>query len=244
MSFLGGPVNLARSSTDFLLPFLRLPAVRFCLGFTASDGAVIYSEDIGAREFTINGAPDFSSDTVGLPRLDFDGAADYLSVADANWNSPTGAFTLFVALNASPAVAMRIVSKEPGGSNRAFELYYNDSTSTSITMNVNSDGTSGGIKSTTLANGAPGTGAKNFIVARYRPSTSIAIWGNGNVISDPASIPASVFNSTGAMEIGRRPAGTNYFDGYLYLVCMCAADIDTAHIATIQAHVRKWGFTA
>lgn len=234
-------VNLSRASTDFLLPLLRLPAVRFCLGFTSTDGAVLYSEDIGAREFTINGSPTFSSDAVGLPRIYLNGSTDYLSVSDSVWNSPTGAMTLICGVNVTAAIAMRIISKEPGGSNRSFELYYNDSTATSITFSVNSDGTAGGIKSTTLASGSPASG-KNIIIARYRPGSQMAIWGNGNVTTDTSGVPSSIFNSTGAMEIGRRPAGTNYLTGYLYFMCMCSADIDTTHVALLQAHFDKYGF--
>lgn len=233
-------VNLARNSTDFLLPFLRLPALRFCLGMTATDGATMYTEDIGAREWSINGGVTFASDAVGLPVATFNGSTGYLSAADAGWNSPTGTFTLMAVVSATAAVGMRILSKEPGGTNRAYELLYNVSTATTLTFSVSLDGTIGNTVAVNLAAGAPANGT-NFIVARYRAGTQLALWGNGAVATNSTSVPAACFDATGAVNIGRRTAGTDYLNGAIYMLAMCGADIASDHITLLQNHVGKFG---
>lgn len=235
-------VNLARSSSDFLLPFLRLPALRFCLGFTCEDGSSVISEDQSRTKWTKNGGITFDSNDFGLPRMLLDGSTGYLSAADAAWNSTTGAFTIIVIAEGTAVADKRYISKEPGGSNRAFELNHEPSTPTTLQFTISATGSTP-LTIVNLANGAPAVGT-NMIIARYRPSSQLALWGNGKVATNTTSIPAAVFDSTSAINIGRRPAGTGYFGGKLLLVAFAAADISTAHVALLQAHARKFGINA
>lgn len=78
-----------------------------------------------------------------------------------------------------------------------------------------------------------------FIVARYTPSTELAIFMNGVKFVNTTTVPASVFSGNGNFAIGRWDGGTaQYFPGRVALPFLCAAALPDDVIQTMYRITR------
>ena len=85
-------------------------------------------------------------------------------------------------------------------------------------MFISNDGTATtGVTSTVLCT----TGTWYFVVGRFTPSTELAVFVNQTSTTTGAGIPASIFNSTTALNIGGLN-GTVLLNGRAALVFLCA----------------------
>lgn len=227
--------------TDFLLPFLRLPALRICVGMTTEDGATVYSEDLGARQLTIAGAPTFGSTDRGIPFIWLNGSTDYLSVADASWNSPSGMITAFCVHKPddTATASQAMISKWKTGGNTSWIVRK----TTAIRFEVSNDGST----SFAITNTAPAA-SWQLTVGQFEPSTAVRVWNSlagTPLATNSTSIPASMFNSSGALMIGAFPnsldVASNFYDGQIAVAGFCAAKVDATYITSLIDHCRKFG---
>jgi hypothetical protein len=233
------PVN------TFLYKFLE-PTARMVLGFTAEDGATVYSDDYGARAATIVGTPRFLTTASGVPYIDLRNPSgtetDYLSIPSATWNAPTKELTIIAIAkpNALPSVGVgaALVSKITGGAGNdsAWQLGYLGTT----TMRGEIFDAS---NTNVVANASTATTAWAFNALRFTPSTELKTWYNGSTGINTTSIPAAIKTVTSAVTIGRRPApGTpQWFDGQIALVAIYASLLHDDHIAALYQQAVTYG---
>lgn len=227
--------------TDFLLPWLRLPGLRLCVGMTTEDGAIVSSEDLGARQLTINGAPKFASTDRGIGYIILNGTTDFLSVADAVWNSPLGYLTAFCVhkpLDTS-TVQQNMLAKWGTGGNFSWHL----NKATGLRMDVSGDGTT----DTAISNGAP-VAAWQLTVGQYEPGVALRVWNSQAgtpLATNTTSIPGALRDVTLNLDIGASRNSTNvpsnFYAGSIAVAGFCAALIDPAYITTLINHCRKFG---
>lgn len=77
----------------------------------------------------------------------------------------------------------------------------------------------------------------HYIVARYKPSTELALFVDGDWYSNVTDIPASIHDSAEAFEIGRSNR-SNYFDGRMSHIFVSAVAIDDVDIEAMYHHTR------
>lgn len=227
--------------TDFLLPFLRLPAERLCLGFTTEDGAVAYSEDLNARQLTINGSPTFGTTSQGIPYAVLNGSSDFFSVADATWNSPTGPLTVFTVHKPASAAttAQAVAAKWQLGGDFSWKIGVN----TQMRADISGDGTT----DTARTNTAPAA-SWQVTAFQFEPSANLHIWNSlaGTMLSTLSTgIPASLYNSVAPLDIGcirtSGGAASNLYAGNIALVAISAALLDLTYVATLISHCKRFG---
>lgn len=76
-----------------------------------------------------------------------------------------------------------------------------------------------------------------FIVGRFDPSTELATFVNSVKAVNTTAIPATIFNSTEAFDIGRYDR-TNYFTGSVFMGFLCATALPDAMIQSLYQLTR------
>lgn len=173
----------------------------------------VYDVSGQGRTLTYRGNPTFNFYNNLVPYIDLDGAGDYVDRADETDLDILGTETIFPAAvrgltlggyfwaNALPVTAgtnYGLITKIGGAGQFSYGLYFVDGGS-QARMLVSTDGTA----TKTINTGNLTGGAWHFIVGRFIPSTSVSIFADGTTTTNAAAIPASIFNSTTALEIGR-----------------------------------------
>lgn len=178
------------------------------------------------RTLTYNGNPTYNLYASLIPYLDLDGTGDYLERADETDLDILGTESIYAVAQRGltlggwfwfddAGVDEGVFNKIGGAGQRSYGLQ--KLAADQVRMAVSGDGTA-----LIDANATITTGAWYHIVGRYDPSTEVAIWANGVKTVDTASIPASLFNSTAALDIGRLADGTQPMDGRAALCWLCA----------------------
>jgi len=80
--------------------------------------------------------------------------------------------------------------------------------------------------------------AWQFIVGRFTPGAELATFTDGVKATNLVGVPASIFNSNSAFEVGRYNAA-NYFTGSWALGFLCAAALSDTWIAMLYEHSRS-----
>jgi hypothetical protein len=172
---------------------------------------------------TYTGNPTYNIYNNLVPYIDLDGTGDYLARADEtdldilgteaiNASSvrglTLGGWFWFDAL--SGGTARGIIGKNVvTGNQRSYVIFITVADVFQFAVSV--DGTATTTVNSTVT---PATGQWYFMVGRFIPSTEISIFVNGTETPNTTSIPASIFNSTAAFEIGRFLANNaNVIDG-------------------------------
>jgi hypothetical protein len=148
-----------------------------------------------------------------VPYADLDGNGDFLTRPDEADLRILGTETIFAAavrgltlggwfwvnaLPVTPGTNYGLITKIGAPGQYSYGLYFVDSTS-QARMLVSVDGTA-----VTLINTGNLTGgAWHFIVGRFIPSTSLSISADGVTTTNAVATPASIFNSTTALQIGQ-----------------------------------------
>ena len=221
-----------------------LPGLRFFLPLSGAEGTGTVPDISGyGRSFLWNGNPTFNH-TGLIAYADLDGTGDYVSRADEAGLRILGTETYVASavrgltmggwfwLDTVPGAAVNagLMGKYLStGNQRSYLLYANNSLAKSV---ISSNGSATTTVSSTVTLAAAGW---YYLVARYRPSTELAIFvGAAGVVTKTAnvtSIPASLFNSTAPFEIGRFDSAV--MDGRTSRDWLCAAALSDAQIEAL-----------
>ncbi|WP_292622073.1 LamG domain-containing protein [Mesorhizobium sp.] len=197
-------------------PFAK---VVLLLGFEGADGATTTTDESpSAHSVTFNGNAqiDTALAAIGSSSCLFDGTGDYLSMADsADWDlSDANSDTYTIEFFFYPVVTgsnMRVICQAPTTSNVGW--YFNYSAQKMI-FRHSFDGTS--TNSVAVGNSINlNLNAWNFIAVTKNASGKIRQWVNGALDGSATPADSSMFNSTGALEIGRAFGATANLNGSL-----------------------------
>lgn len=133
-------------------------------------------------------------------------------------------------IDASGAGDRGLVSKDGATPDRGYGLF----TGSSDTIGFYMSGTGAALL---VATGPVVTlGGWHFVVGRFIPSTEVAVITDGNKTVNVTAIPASIFVSTQAFEVGRFTAdNTTIVHGKVRDLFICAAALSDALIEQIRA---------
>lgn len=197
------------------------------------------------RTLTYNGNPTFSY-TGLVPYITFDGTGDYLSRADetdldivgseAIFNSATRGLTLGGWFYTTDVGAGLFGLMSKYASSQISFLLYRSADTLSFTISNTGTALVGTVSSSTalVANNW------NFIVGRFTPSTETALFNNDTKNTNTTSIPATIFNSTTALEIGRyNSSNTTCYAGRTSLCFLSANAISDSIINGVYQRSRN-----
>lgn len=181
-----------------------------------------------------------------IPWAEFaSGSSEYFSLADTAILDITGSETHITGairgltlggwfyFTTNPASSFGLMSKNvPTGNQRAYTLFRHSSLF--VRMQVSGDG-SAAVAADSVSTVSAGTWY--FVAGRFDPSTELAVWLNDEKTINTTSIPASLFNSSAAFEIGRTDSG-NYLNGRSSLCFLCAAAVPDIFVNTFYDWTR------
>lgn len=159
----------------------------------------------------------------------FNGTTAYLARADEAGLEFTGALTFGCWVKLDTQNTCAIISKWGAATQFSYELQYLTATGFRFVIsNTGSDAYTVSSTHTTID-----TGLWYHIVCRFDPSTELAIFVNGVKFANTTSIPATIFNSTNALNIGRRPTAAVYVDGSIAMVFFASSVPNSAAVITL-----------
>jgi len=223
---------------------MALPGLRGFWPMSAVDSSGnAFDQSGNGRTLTYNGNPTYNY--AGLvPYIDLDGTGDYLSRATeagldilgtesyiANPGLTMGGWFQITSLPGSTFPAF--MGKVSGASQRSYWLPYN-STTGEVLFVITNDGST----SVQVSGGNLSVGTWYFIAGRFEPSTELAIWINGTQSTNTTSIPASIFNSSSALEIGRNASSSAVVDGRASMCFLCASYLSDTIVSDIYQQSR------
>ncbi|AZO29439.1 LamG domain-containing protein [Mesorhizobium sp. M1B.F.Ca.ET.045.04.1.1] len=218
-----GPFSITIDQfADALAPDQYFSSVKLLLGFEGTDGATTTTDEspVG-RSVTFNGNAqiDTAQAKFGSSSCLFDGSGDYLSMADsADWDlsdANSDQFTIEFWIRPHANVSnQRVMGQAPASGNIG---WYINSTFTAaptsvISFNYTSNGTA--VTGVGVGSVAMALDTWHFIAITKNASGKIRLWVNGTLDDSKTPADSSIFNSTGAFEIGRSFATAN-FNGWL-----------------------------
>jgi hypothetical protein len=224
--------------------FLALPGLRgFWPMSSIDESGNTYDLSNQGRTLTYNGNPTYNY--AGLaPYIDFDGTGDFLSRADEAGLDITGTETYVASavrgltlggwFQANQAGATDgLLSKWDTGANQRSYLVVHNATN-NLEFNISTAGTA--VSATAISTGTMSVNAWFFSVARFVPSTSVAVYLN-NVKTSSATAIASIFSSSASINIGAVNAA-NLLTGRASLCFLCAAALSDAIIGQLYQQSR------
>ncbi len=133
------------------------------------------------------------------------------------------------ALDASPSTAAGILTKDGNAPQRGYSIW--SSSGNVPAFNVSGTGGSSiGVNGSTFS-----LSTWTFLVGRFIPSTEIAIFTNGDKTVNTAAIPASLFGSSQAFELGRLFGNSaNIVTGRIRDAFVCSAALSDQLIEEIR----------
>jgi hypothetical protein len=196
------------------------------------------------RTLTYNGNPAYSYYNGLMPYIDLDGTGDFLSRADETdldilgnesiYTTGAAGLTLggwFWADTLGVGSAGLIGKYTTTGNQRSYLLFVVSST-VGPAFIISGDGTA---TDSATHPSAVATGGWFFAVGVYIPSTSVSIFVNSTKTTNSTSIPATIFNSTAALQIGAFSAGTALLDGRAALCFLCANALSDELITSLYS---------
>jgi hypothetical protein len=226
--------------------FLALPALRgLWMAGDANEGGGMPDLTGQARTLTYNGAPQIALYNSLVSYYALLGGGDFFSRASEAGLNVAGTETYVIStqrgltiggwfwINAT-ATRYGLMSKYlSAGNQRSYSLWVFE-TGTVPQFYVSSNGTA----TTTVSSGvALAAGAWYFIVGRYVPSTSVDVYVNNAKTTNVVSVPASIFASTSALEIGRFDGGSA-LAGRWPLAFLCAAALPDTLLSYVFQRTR------
>jgi len=155
----------------------------------------------------------------------------YWTLPDSVIVSPTGDMTCGGWFYATTSGAKRgWINKwyQTGVNQRSYALYVD--VSDAATFDISADGIGTSVKS--VAGSAISTDQWTFAVGRIACGVSQDVFVNGTWIRDTASVPASVYDGSCKLYVGRwNESGANYWDGYSAQWWLCGYYVPDSHIA-------------
>ena len=173
-----------------------------------------------------------------LYSMDFNGSSDYIDVGNPTELQLTGAFSVSLWMKTIATGTGAFVAKDNNASNpRGFSVEFNNSAPGGYFVIYNGTTTYGVYVFSSDANYINIRDNNwHHIVAVYTPSTSVALFVDGNFVkSNTTNIPASVNFVNDNLNIGRRPqsGGVNYYQGKLDEVAIFNRALSTTEIAAL-----------
>lgn len=230
-------IETPRSWGAVLGSHLGLPRLRGFWPMGAADASDNVNDLSGdARHMIKNGTVALPTYNNFVPYADYDGSTGYHARATEAALEITGVLTLggwfwFDRL----ATDEGLFNKIGAVGNRSYGLQ-KLATGNEVRMAVSGDGTAL-IDANTVA---VTTGRWYFIAGRYVPSTEVAIFLNDVKVTDVTSVPASLFNSTAALEVGRLASGIQFLDGRSALNFICAANLSDTLLLSLFTQARPF----
>lgn len=212
--------------TPLLLPDLRA----FWPMSSADESGNVYDLSAQGRTLTANGTPGRFAGPGYIPYTLFDGVDDYYSRADETGLELGGAFTINLWVYIFTAgVEYGLISKWGAAGNRSWRILH--TASNAFRFEVSGDGTASvSIDSATIE-----INSWYNVVAVMSSSNSIALHVNGVKTTNTTSIPASVFDSSAALELGRTN-GAGYLDGAIAMPWIANSAYDDNQVKAIYRH--------
>lgn len=213
--------------------FSMLPALRAFWPLSAHDtsGGVLHARDIACGyQLTMANNPKFGYSGIA-PQVDFDGVNQYGYYADdqqfdiignetyvAVPGLTLGGWFRFDVLGSVGVTNRPCITKWQTANQHSYALLLRD-TSNLVEFFVTTDGST-----TVLVSSAADVVINQwyFLVGRFVPSTSLDLWKNGVKTTNGAGVPATLFDSTSQLEIGRFSAA-QYLNGQASLCFICAS---------------------
>lgn len=221
--------------------FLALPELRALWPFSSvNESGNVYDISGQGRILTNNGTATRSLYNFIVPYMSFNGSSQYLSRADEAGLDITGNLTMggwfyFNALGTANQEGL-LGKHNTTGSQRSYAFYLN--TSNGIVFQVSVNGGFGAGNANTIDSAALQTGKWYFVVARFTPSTELALFVNNVKTTNTTSVVASIFNSTAAFEIMRRNVALTYTNGLASLCFVTASALSDVLISELYNSTR------
>ena len=173
-----------------------------------------------------------------LYSIKFNGSSDYIDVGNPTELQLTGAFSVSLWMKTIATGTGAFVAKDNNASNpRGFSVEFNNSAPGGYFVIYNGTTTYGVYVFSSDANYINIRDNNwHHIVAVYTPSTSVALFVDGNFVkSNTTNIPASVNFVNDNLNIGRRPqsGGVNYFNGKIDEVAIFNRALDSTEISAL-----------
>lgn len=218
--------------------FIRLPALR---GYWPMSAVNYLGRAIDHSNASVNlqrtGAPTYNFDGNAYVQLGV--ATDFLYTASGEldftgteaWvDSSLRGLTVggWFWVDSTPVAFAGLISKYAPTPQRGFTLYWTSTNDPAF--HVSSDGQPGvGIQGS-----ARSIQTWHFIVARFTPSAEVALFVDGDKITNTTAIPASVYVSSQNFEIGRFDNDNGYIiEGKARDVFVCAAALSDATLSDL-----------
>lgn len=200
-----------------------------------------FDQSGNGRTLTYNGNPTYNYDAIA-PYIDLDGTGDHLSRADEAGLDILGTEAYVASAvqgmtfggwfwsDATPAAISTLIAKYTFGVVYSYRLA--QFAADAISFHVNSAAAVSVTSSVALVKGA-----WHLLVARFTPSTELAIFHDGVKTINTTGIPAALTNSNAPLAIGGT-AGGGELDGRASLCFLCAVAHSDATIDTIFQKTR------
>ena len=232
---------------DMISPFRAIPGLVGFWPMSSVQRSTGNAYDLSGqgRTMTYNGNPTYNVQNTFTPYIDLDGTGDFLSRADETDLDILGTETIFPTgrrgmtmggwfyAGALAAVSGLIGKWTATGNQRSYLL--ESLTTGEIRAIVSSDGTATTTVTTTTQYA---TGQWLFCWMRFIPSTSLQVAVNNIITTETTSIPAAIFNSTAALQIGAFNAGTQLLTGRASLCFLSACRVPQAVLSALFQQTR------
>lgn len=237
---------LPERSLDAIGPFLALPGL---VGFWPMSSVQrstgnVYDLSGQARTLTYNGNPTFNYTSKGMPYIALDGVGDYLSRTDETDLDVLGTETIFAA--ATRGLTMGGWFYSTGANPIEYVMAKWLTTGNQMSYRINRAGgkwfgsiTTDGSTIKAVTGGDSTANQWYGLIMRFVPSTTLDLWCNGTKYTQAVGIPASIFNSTAQLLIGRDEGGTYpLFTGRSTLNFLCASALPDSLIGSLFEQMR------
>lgn len=224
----------AELSPELAAPYLALPNLRGFWPMSSQDNSGnAYDLSGQGRTLTNNGTATFDVYNNVVPFVDLNGSSQYMSRADESALDISSALTLGVWFRPDVVTGSQgLVSKYTvSGSQQSYLLYLNAAT-------LYADISSTGANDFTVTIAGTTASVWHFGALRFTPSTELAVWLDGTKAVNTTSIPASLFNSTAALQLGLFNTSGTYLNGGLALAFVCAAALTDQLIGSLFQRTR------
>lgn len=222
--------------------YITLPGIRCFWPLGAhlrTAGGSFMTDVLNGFNLTVNAAAQINYSNL-IPYVSFNGTTQFLSYVDDPHFDASGTeaniaqkgLTIggwFFYDLAVGATSQGLITKDNTTNARSYSLFRVATTGTTR-FGVSANGTT---YVSVTSSAAPTTGVWNFIVGRYKPSTSLDVWQNLTVTTLTASIPASIFDSATAFNIGAFNSATLFLDGNCSFAFYCADYLSDAQLQNL-----------
>ena len=233
--------RLETGGGGMLEPFLLLPELRAFWPFSSADENGD-AHDLSGQERAVmnNNAATFGGDGLAPYAAMVAASTQYFSRADEAGLDITGGLTLggWFYITANLSGVQGLAGKWIGNTNQRAYLLSNFNGSLLFSVSSSGAAATAGVTSAIT----PALNTWQFVAARFVPAATVDIWVNRTKTTDTTTVPASLFNSSAAFQVGRHvdTGGTaRLLDGRASLGFLCAAAASDLVITNLYERSRR-----